>query len=184
MWMSQDNPGPAHCIECAATISTVMPVNNAYSWNPLRWLLTVCGGGLEPRPGSFLDDCKWHQRAWVAFKCPLGTWKLSICPPYKPHPEICSSSPGPLPKRDQIDQPFYHHCYSSSGLKPLAFLFLIPKVSSTRKNPPQSPSSQSQLVTVASFILFLLPTNVQNNKSSLFLMPIPPTVSLALILLS
>ena len=25
-----------HCIECAATISTVMPVNNAYSWNPLR----------------------------------------------------------------------------------------------------------------------------------------------------
>ena len=32
-----DNPGPAHCIECAATISTVMPVNNAYSWNPLRW---------------------------------------------------------------------------------------------------------------------------------------------------
>ena len=124
------------------------------------------------------------QEAWVAFKCPLGTWKLSICPPYKPHPEICSSSPGPLPKRDQIDQPFYHHCYSSSGLKPLAFLFLIPKVSSTRKNPPQSPSSQSQLVTVASFILFLLPTNVQNNKSSLFLMPIPPTVSLALILLS
>ena len=46
-----DNPGPAHCIECAATISTVMPVNNAYSWNPLRWLLTVCGGGLEPEPG-------------------------------------------------------------------------------------------------------------------------------------
>ena len=60
-WDPVDNPGPAHCIECAATISTVMPVNNAYSWNPLRWLLTVCGGGLEPRPGSFLDDCKWHQ---------------------------------------------------------------------------------------------------------------------------
>ena len=53
-----DNPGPGHCIERAATISTVMLVNNAYSWNPLRWLLSVCSGGLEPIPGSFLDDCK------------------------------------------------------------------------------------------------------------------------------
>ena len=35
-WGPVDNPGPAHCIECAAKISTVMPVNNAYSWNPLR----------------------------------------------------------------------------------------------------------------------------------------------------
>ena len=60
-WDPVDNPGPAHCIECAATISTVMRVNNTYSWNPLRWLLTVCGGGPEPGPGSFLDDCKWHQ---------------------------------------------------------------------------------------------------------------------------
>ena len=60
-WDPGDNPGPAHFIECAATISTVMRVNNTYSWNPLRWLLTVCGGGLEPRLGSFLDDCKWHQ---------------------------------------------------------------------------------------------------------------------------
>ena len=56
-----DNPVPAHCIECAATISTVMLVNNAYSWNPLHSLLTVCGGGLEPIPGNFLDDCKSHQ---------------------------------------------------------------------------------------------------------------------------
>ena len=32
--------------------------NNAYSWNPLRCLPSVCGGGLEPIPGSFLDDCK------------------------------------------------------------------------------------------------------------------------------
>ena len=60
-WDPVDNPGPAHCIVCAATVSTVMLVNNAYFWNPLRWLLTVCGGRLEPRPGSFLDDCKWQQ---------------------------------------------------------------------------------------------------------------------------
>ena len=56
-WDPVDNPGPAHCIECAATVSTVMLVNNSYSWNPLRWLLTVCDG----RPGSFLDDLKWQQ---------------------------------------------------------------------------------------------------------------------------
>ena len=56
-----DNPGPGYCIECAAEISTVMLVNNAYSWNPLLWLLTVCGGGLEPIPGNFLDDFKSHQ---------------------------------------------------------------------------------------------------------------------------
>jgi len=56
-WDPVDNPGPAHCIECTATVSTVMLVNNSYSWNPLRWLLTVCA----VRPGSFLDDLKWQQ---------------------------------------------------------------------------------------------------------------------------
>ena len=56
-----DNPGPVHCIQSVAIESLVMLVNKAYSWNPLHSLLTVCGGGLEPIPGSFLDDSKSHQ---------------------------------------------------------------------------------------------------------------------------
>ena len=55
------SPGPAHCIESVATESPVMLVNNACSWNPLHSLLTLWGGGLEPIPGNFLNDSKWHQ---------------------------------------------------------------------------------------------------------------------------
>ena len=42
-------------MDCSLSGSSIYGIPQA------SWLLTVCGGGLEPRPGSFLDDCKWHQ---------------------------------------------------------------------------------------------------------------------------